>query len=72
MIAKKGEYARRAVGIVLVEQKTGADRRTEIGTPVNGMISKIACSDAPGTYLSTWYLSQRSNHSGHKSLTKYV
>jgi len=39
MIAKKGEYARRAVGISLVEQKTGMDRRTEIGTPANGIVS---------------------------------
>ena len=51
MIAKKGEYARRAVGVKQVEQKTGVDRRNEIGTPVNGIVSKIACSDAPGKYL---------------------
>jgi len=40
MIAKKGEYARREDGINLVEQEAGVDRRTEIGTPANGMISK--------------------------------
>src|SRR6266700_4669405 len=48
MIAKKGEYARRAVGMKRVEQETGVDRRTEIGTPTDGIICKNACSDAPG------------------------
>jgi len=39
MIAKKGEYARRAVGMKHVEKKTGVDRCNETGTPVNRMIS---------------------------------
>jgi hypothetical protein len=51
MIAKTGEYARRAVGMKPLLQKTGVDRRNEIGTPANGIVSNKACSDAPGKYL---------------------
>jgi len=72
MIAKKGEYARRAVGMKRVEQETGVDRRTEIGTPENGIVSYRACSDAPGRYLLILVLEPAFNHSGHESLAKEV